>query len=71
MIFERFLTVDITRSSAHKIISLMLMNLEYLSEWTFDGKRMSSNPKAQKRFQENKMTSFFGQVSRYRCWWTG
>jgi len=23
------------------------------------------NPKAQKRFRENQMTSFFGQVSRY------
>jgi len=33
-------------------------------------KRISANsdpnPKAQKLFRENKMTSFFGQVSRYR-----
>jgi len=26
---------------------------------------LNSNPKAQKHFRENKMTSFFGQVSRY------
>jgi len=34
-------------------------------------KRISanSNHKAQKRFRENKMTSFFGQVSRYLFVW--
>jgi len=28
--------------------------------------KRNTNPKAQKRFRENEMTSFFGQVSRYR-----
>jgi len=28
---------------------------------------LKPNPKAQKRFRENEMTSFFGQVSRYRA----
>jgi len=33
----------------------------------FDRKRIpaNSNPNIQKRFRENEMTSFFGQVSRY------
>jgi len=26
----------------------------------------NSSPKAQKRFRENEMTSFFGQLSRYK-----
>jgi len=42
-----------------------------LPEWTFDRKRISANsnlnpnPEAQKPIQENEMTSFFRQVSRY------
>jgi len=46
-------------------------DLVHLPEWTFYRKRISanSNPntKAQKSFLENEMTSFFGQVSKYRA----
>jgi len=59
---------------------LKVRDLVHLPEWTFDRKRIfaNSNPnfnshancnrnlKAQKPFRENKMTSFFGQVFRYR-----
>jgi len=45
-------------------------DLVHLPEWKFDRKRISANsnpnPKAQKRFRENEMTSFFRQVSRHR-----
>jgi len=41
------------------------MDLVHFPERTFDRKRISanSNPKTQKPFRENEMTSYFGQVS--------
>jgi len=40
-------------------------DLGHLPENIFKRISAYSNPKAQKRFRENEMTSFFGKVSRY------
>jgi len=51
---------------------MLKMDQVHLPEWAFYRKRISVNsnlnlnPKVQKPFRENKMTSFFRQVSRYR-----
>jgi len=52
------------------VVFTLYWDLVHFPEWTFDWKPISanSNPKAQKLFWENEMTSFFGQVSRFAFW---